>query len=593
LSIFCCLFTVANTLLANDLETTLNAIQPSYDYNCPVDKTFSEKVEWILVSNSNLSNQERSKLLWKKSTVLYCNEGYSENYIQLLKQIILLPHEEINHNLLSIPIFDLTAHYSYESRDKSCNFLHEKRLLLTSASKEFLKYLDLVEIQYCSENTNIDKLKKLFTALELNKEDDNFKGIVYDTIALIYSSLGQFSLAANIYKKNLPIITNDFDKYSFYNYIATELFDAGKIEEGKSFLKKYESGSEKYKHNEDYNISLAILKIKYAYIEKKFDLMMKLIDKFEPYQNITKEKFKNNKMELFKAIACQENNRTQCVNAFILKVDLLIKETPESNLLYLNAFLTKYYISQNKPKLSKKHFENYIKINQQNIINQQNSVSILGLAEFQQDIVELELGLVSAKLERSRIILFLSSLIIFILIIISLYIWRQKGKQKILSETDELTRIYNRRAIFEQVTNLKSTQNNNINAIILFDLDNFKLINDKYSHLSGDKVLRYIVKLTKANIRQQDLFGRIGGEEFVVCLKNLEKESAQVIVELIRSSFENNFLLLNDEIELNVTASFSITYIEKSISCFETLYQKLDDALYKAKDHGRNRIVEV
>ncbi|MCJ8319148.1 MAG: diguanylate cyclase [Colwellia sp.] len=593
LSIYCCLFAVTNSVLANDLKVTLNAIQPSHDYDCPVDKIFSDKVKWLLVNTPNLSNQEMSKLMWKKSTTLYCNEGFSENYIHLLEQIILLPNDEVNHNLLSISIFDLATYYSNESQRKSCDFLHKQQLLLPNASKEFLRYVDLAEIQYCSENNAIDKLKKLFKILELNKEDDNFTGTVYYTLAETYSSLGQFSLAANIYKKQLPLIDNDFDKNRAYYIIVTELFKAGEIEESKFFFRKYESVSEKLKNTDNYKISLAVLKIKFAYIEKKFGLMMELIDEFEPYQKVAQERFKNNKINLFKAIACLENNRTECVNTFISKIDLLIKESPDSNLLYLNEFLTKYYISQNKPELSKKHFENYIKINQQDLMHQQSSISILGAAELQQDIVELELGLVSAKLEKSKIILILSSLIIFILVTICLFIWRQKSIQKILSETDELTRIFNRRAIFEQITNLKDTQNNEIHAIILFDLDHFKLINDKYSHISGDKALRHIVKLTKINIRQQDLFGRIGGEEFVVCLKNLKKESAQIIVERIRSCFENNSLLIDNEIELKVTASFSITYINKSISSFEILYQKLDDALYKAKDLGRNRVVET
>jgi diguanylate cyclase (GGDEF)-like protein len=179
------------------------------------------------------------------------------------------------------------------------------------------------------------------------------------------------------------------------------------------------------------------------------------------------------------------------------------------------------------------------------------------------------------------------------LIAICLFIWREKNKQKILLETDELTRIFNRRAIFEQIVNLKNTKNNEIHAIILFDLDNFKAINDKYSHIIGDKALRHIVKLTKDNIRQQDLFGRISADEFVVCLKNLEKVSAQIIVERILSSFENNPMLLNDAKELRVTASFSITYIEKSITNFESIYHNLDSALYKTKNLGRNRVVEV
>ena len=197
------------------------------------------------------------------------------------------------------------------------------------------------------------------------------------------------------------------------------------------------------------------------------------------------------------------------------------------------------------------------------------------------------------KYKNSENIIILTTLFILFLISICIYIWLQKNKQKRLSETDELTRIYNRRAIFEQLGNLQKPADKNVHAIILFDLDHFKSINDKYSHLTGDKALIHIVSLTKRSVRQQDTFGRIGGEEFVVCLKNLDKKTAQLIAERIRRTFEQNSLQIEDDIEITITASFSVTYLEKPISKFKSTYQKLDDALYQAKAMGRNRIVEV
>jgi len=465
--------------------------------------------------------------------------------------------------------------------------------LVTSASPEFLKYLDMVELEYCAEMTSVEKIKAFVRLREANKGDNPFIANIYLSIAQIYSSMGQFTLAANAFKKELSYLKDDVDIHWTYYAIATELLDAGEIEEGKDYFRKFESAADLFVDIEDYNVLLLILKIKIAYMEKKFALMLVLINEFEPHQKRVEKSQSNNKMLLYKAIACVENNRAQCVNSFISKKAELIKQTKASSLPYLYEFLTKYYITQHQAKASQKYFESYINTNQQALINQQSSIPILDIAQLQQDIVTLELSLVSAKLEQSKITLVLSGLLIFVLIALCLFIWREKNKQKILSETDELTRIYNRRAIFEQIANLKNTKNNDIHAIILFNLDNFKAINDKYSHIIGDKALRHIVKLTKDNIRQQDLFGRISVEEFVVCLKDLEKVSAQIIVERILSSFEKNPMLLKDAKELRVTASFSITYIEKSITDFESIYHSLDSALYKTKDLGRNRVVEV
>ncbi|MBA6329278.1 diguanylate cyclase [Colwellia sp. MB02u-6] len=571
----------------------MNSIQPSHNYTCPVDKVLSDQVEWFLTNSPNLSTQARSKLLWQKSTVIFCKYGVSDDYLRYSKEITLLPTSEVNKNILSFAIYDLANFYYRYSPTKACDFLHKNRPLVTSASPTFLKYLDMAELEYCAEMTAVEKIKAFVRLRELNKGDNPFIANIYLSIAQIYSSLGQFTLAANAFKKQLSYIEDDFDIHWTYYSIATELLDAGEIEEGKRYFRKFESGAELFTETEDYKVLLLILKIKIAYMEKKFALMLVLIDEFEPYQSRIEKSQSNNKMLLYKAIACVENNRTQCVNSFIAKKAALIKQTNPSSLSYLYEFLTKYYITQNQAEASQKHFESYININQQSLIDQQSSAFTLDIAELQQDIVTLELSLVSAKLEQSKITLALSSLLIFVLLAIGLFIWREKNKQKILLETDELTRIYNRRAIFEQIANLKNTNNNDIHAIILFDLDNFKAINDKYSHVIGDKALRHIVKLTKGNIRQQDLFGRISAEEFVVCLKDLEKVSAQIIVERILSSFENNPMLLNDAKEIRVTASFSITYIKKSITDFESIYHSLDSALSKTKDLGRNRVVEV
>lgn len=595
--IYYCFLSVINSAFANDLNLTLNSIQPSHNYVCPVDKMLSDKVEWFLTNSPNLSNQARSKLLWQKAIAIGCKYVFSDDYLGYLNKITLLPSSEVNKNILSFAIYDLTNFYYRYSPTKACDFLHKNRLLVTSASPGFLKYLDMIELEYCAEMTAVEKIKAFVRLRDLSKGDSPFIAKTYLSIAEIYSSLGQFTLAANEFKKhlsyikdNLSYIKDDIETHWTYYSIATELLDAGKIEEGKRYFRKFESAADLFTNTEDY---ILILKIKIAYMEKKFALMLVLIDEFEPHQSRIEKSQSNNKMLLYKAIACLENNRTQCVNSFISKKAELIKQTKASNLRYLYEFLTKYYIAQNQVEASKKYFESYININQQALINQQNAVSILDVAELQQNIVTLELSLVSAKLEQSKITLVLSGLLIFVLLVIGLFIWREKNKQKILLETDELTRIFNRRAIFEQIANLKNTKNNDIHAIILFDLDNFKAINEKYSHVIGDKALRHIVKLTKDNIRQQDLFGRISGEEFVVCLKDLEKVSAQIIVERILSSFENNPMLLNDAKEIRVTASFSITYIEKSITDFESIYHRLDSALYKTKDLGRNRVVEV
>lgn len=591
--VFYCVFVCSVNASTNDLKITLNSIKPSHDYICPVDSVLNEKVEALLGNNVDLSNLAKSKLLWQKSKAIFCKFGFSEDYLRQLKKITQLPIEEVNHDVLSIAVYDLTEFYYKYSQKKSCDFFYETKSSLINASQDFMKYLDMAEIKYCSEVTPVEQIKLFLKLLESHKGDNIFISNAYLNIGEIYSTIGQYNLAANTFIKQLAFIVDKYDIHWTYYAIATEFLDAGAIENSKEYFKKFEAGKDLFTDTQDYKVLSLILQIKFAYIDKQYDVMLALLEEFEPYQSSTQNLHKNNRMALYKAIACFENKKIQCINDFIANKDTLLQQTNETNLIYYYEFLIKYYISQGQSQLANEHFEKFIELNNTSLANQQDSVSILGFAELQQDLASLELGLVSAKLENSKIVLVLSSILILLLVAICFFVWHLKNKQKILSETDELTRINNRRAIFEQINSLKDSQQGNVHAIILFDLDDFKAVNDKYSHIFGDKALKHIVKLTKGNIRQQDLFGRVGGEEFVVCLKDLEKISAQIIVERIRKSFETNPMALDSNEKLHVTASFSIAYVKNSKSNFEKLYQKLDNALYKAKDLGRNRIEEV
>ena len=594
---------ITNTASASDLdlENVLDEIMLHDDF-CSKNSNLKIKIERYLASEPTLSNKNRARLLWGKLKLGSCFDHYDNDndYINTLKEIMSLPSENVDKDILAMTVYDLTINYQlYTSKENACDLLHEKQITINSYMNNSVNYLELANISTCSTNTPINKLKSLYKLIEPNKNVHHFMIELYDQIKEIYYSAGQYSLAVKTFKEQIKYFKNEnsHDLYQAYYNIANYLIYAGDFEESKIYLKKYESGKDKFNKREKFKIQLSSLKIRFAYIERNFDLMMELMDKFEPLQNITQELYQTNKYQLFKAITCQANNRKQCTEEFISQKEQLLEQTSEPNLIYLYEFLINYYISSAQNDLAEVYFKKYSQITNTYPNKQIDTDLVFGLREIQgnieKDIIELELSLMSNKYQNSKIIIILSALLVFFLVSICIYIWLQKNKQKRLSETDELTRIFNRRAIFEQLTRLQKPEGKNVHAIILFDLDHFKLINDKYSHLAGDKLLRHIVSLTKRNVRQEDAFGRIGGEEFIVCLKNLDKNTAKLIVERIRRSFEQNSLQLEDDVEIIVTASFSITYIKKPIFKFESLYQKLDDALYQAKKMGRNKIIEV
>jgi len=156
------------------------------------------------------------------------------------------------------------------------------------------------------------------------------------------------------------------------------------------------------------------------------------------------------------------------------------------------------------------------------------------------------------------------------------------------ASTDTLTGIINR-AKFEQFFELevsKAKLNNNILSMILMDIDHFKNINDTFGHNIGDDVLKEISNLIKAKLKRVDLFARWGGEEFVILLPGTKLEGAGILAEKLRVAIEENTFATVG----NITASFGIASYCESDSKMD-FFNKTDDALYKAKKTGRNKIV--
>ena len=156
-----------------------------------------------------------------------------------------------------------------------------------------------------------------------------------------------------------------------------------------------------------------------------------------------------------------------------------------------------------------------------------------------------------------------------------------------LSITDKLTQLHNRLKLDEQFNfNLEYCKRYDADfSIILLDIDFFKKVNDTFGHQIGDQVLVTLANILKNNIRKTDIVGRWGGEEFLILCANSKIEEAFLLSDKLKNLIENE----NFDMVGNITASFGITcFKEKDTE--STMIARADDALYSAKNKGRNRI---
>ncbi|MFC1562744.1 diguanylate cyclase [candidate division KSB1 bacterium] len=166
--------------------------------------------------------------------------------------------------------------------------------------------------------------------------------------------------------------------------------------------------------------------------------------------------------------------------------------------------------------------------------------------------------------------------------------------QRLESEatTDELTRLYNYRAfkfrLSEEINRAK--RYNQKFCLLMMDIDHFKNFNDQYGHLVGDEILKSIGKSIKSGVRNMDFVARYGGEEFVAILIAANIKDAKISAERVRNAISNSHYKLDDS-EYPVTISIGVAEYNNDIKDDESLINRADTALYKAKETGRNRVV--
>lgn len=156
---------------------------------------------------------------------------------------------------------------------------------------------------------------------------------------------------------------------------------------------------------------------------------------------------------------------------------------------------------------------------------------------------------------------------------------------------DPLTKLYNRRYIEDTLRRdfLKSKRYDTPLTCIMIDIDDFKLINDNYGHLIGDKVLKDLSKLLIRSSRKSDLCGRYGGEEFIIVVQQDEENAFLFAEKLIKKIRELNFTYKN--VQLNLTVSIGIASYNSNLANPDELIKNADDALYKTKKQGKNNII--
>jgi diguanylate cyclase (GGDEF)-like protein/PAS domain S-box-containing protein len=161
-----------------------------------------------------------------------------------------------------------------------------------------------------------------------------------------------------------------------------------------------------------------------------------------------------------------------------------------------------------------------------------------------------------------------------------------------LATIDSLTGIENRRAFLEKAGQIFRSSQRYLHglALVMLDIDHFKSINDQHGHLGGDRVLTSFAEIVKRELRESDVFGRLGGEEFCVLLQQTQRQEAQHVCERILQKVRAAVIVVCPGTALSLTVSLGVSSMRDSDDKLERILERADQALYRAKRLGRNRV---
>ena len=201
------------------------------------------------------------------------------------------------------------------------------------------------------------------------------------------------------------------------------------------------------------------------------------------------------------------------------------------------------------------------------------------------------------------IIYIINSVICFCIIIVLSHLYSKSSNKtnsnlneknqnlQVLANTDPLTGLYNRRNMIKRLSEERdklASKDSNF-ALVMIDIDNFKMVNDKYGHICGDYILKKISLIIRNTLRKDDVICRWGGEEILILLPDTCFEAGKYVAEKLRANVDNNiFIFENNSIHLTITAGVCTSNEENSVG---SLVQLVDKRLYIGKANGKNCVV--
>ncbi|WP_100642592.1 sensor domain-containing diguanylate cyclase [Alteromonas facilis] len=431
--------------------------------------------------------------------------------------------------------------------------------------------------------------------------------MIYNATALLYrdNELHQqaYLHLANAYEQWLAV--EDWpDVFNMLHGLVGEAIELERFDDAREHAQEMYALAEKLPQYADFlffaHFNLARVALREGEVEEAITLYQKAIAE----QDNTSEKYFVRVSYIYLARAFARNGQLEeAAKAAAQYITL----SPSADLehpmiLEANAFIaategeTKTAVANLMLRIEQEHKEKLDLINRQTVLSSLDHDATI--TSYKNKLLEQEINIQQLELKRqeseqhiANLSMLFIALLALVVTVIALFLFQSRRLFKHKANTDGLTGISNRRHILEQSLKAieQASRQQQPLSLIIFDIDNFKRINDTHGHQLGDVVIRSAARQAQHLLRNDCQLGRIGGEEFLVLMPHIALEEAATIAERLRSNIAEKVFHLESS-RLTFSISLGVACTEQQGYSLDALVKAADDALYEAKNAGRNAV---
>jgi diguanylate cyclase (GGDEF)-like protein len=553
-------------------------------FDCP-DDTFIPQLDEYLKKDS-ITVSQRTNLKVHKAHWLICVGKFDDAQVMLEN---LLSETQIDKNSMSYASIHYQLGFIFDVQDKpgKCDYYRQAERLAENKFNDIYLSSQLGLITVCDqEKQDIGvKLGRLFALLKSysDKNDQASVAHIHNNIGLMYSSIGQMALAAEQYDKtyNLGLtVYEEKNQLAPLISLITAYSGSGDYENAKLMI------DELYKRNLKVNTPLTnswyhFAQSRQAYRTNDFEALRKSLRSWEVFLKQTSNGTMQITYDWFTAAMCLYDQDKDCVQAFVQEQSDINSSIPHrlSRHTHYIRFLVKAHLFLGDIEAANRSFDHYSTLTLEKVKTQQSSARVLSSAHLNNEIIGLENSLAAAEQRRIRSILMGFLVVVALLGLIYLVVGR---KYLYKLTTDPLTGLSNEQSVVGQIKKVKTPEAGKVNALALFDINNFTAINAEFGYAAGEEALKQVSECLKQVTREQDIVGRVGADQFIVCLKSIDEDVANEFFTRIQTALTNVYYEAGTGEKVEVKSSMHLYSTSNDFSDVSDVLSEVRSVLRKS-----------